>query len=129
MVFNERELTVFYNFEEHSHREVLAYARSLTDNLREIDVLKDPPTESQLAEMVEKMGVDIHELINKRSEVYKEQFSDKELDFSGWVRALRYNPSMIKTPLAFFGSQGLIIQVKTDILKLEPSGGFNSLKT
>lgn len=127
MDFNEREITIFYKPGIKKDTNTYTLARQVSSHIREIDVMKDKVTPTQLKEIVDMLGVDVEKLIERDSDTYREQFHDKDFDESGWIDVLAKNPDMMRTPIVFKGKKGIIIETPSNVLKLDESRGRNEV--
>lgn len=127
--FNEREIVIFYNSARKKGRNTLAIAKSMTNHVREWDILHDPPTPLQLRRIMELLNTDVEGLIERDSAVFHEKYEDVILTEDEWLDVLHHNPDMIQEPIAFMGKRGIIIETPSNVLNLDPSHGFNDMKT
>jgi len=121
MNFNEDTITIFYKSGIHTDKEALGYAQSVREHVHEIDVTKTPVTSTQLMEIIDTLGVDIEELIDKESDLYQEEYPGMSFDTNGWLTVLTKNPELLKTPIVFIGDRGMIVESGRDIIKFGAS--------
>lgn len=121
MNFNEDTLTIYYKHNDTRDKEALSYAQSLRPHVHEINVMDEPPTLTQLKEIADNLQVDVEELVDKRDDLYKEQYQDKSFDAENWLLILTQNPTLIKTPIIFIGNRGTILDSPRDIIKFGAS--------
>ncbi|WKN31043.1 hypothetical protein PZB74_19010 [Porifericola rhodea] len=130
MEFNPKEITLIYNFNKQGDREALAYAKQMAVNVNEVDISKTPPTERQIAQLLDKLGVSVEELIDVKSDVYKEQYKDKSMDEADWLGVLKHNPNLMKTPIGILGDRSIVCDLPSHILSLDKGQGFDqNMKT
>lgn len=125
MEFNPREMTLIYNFDKQGDREAVAYAKQIAQNVKEIDISKNPLTESQLAQLVTKLGVSMDKLIDVKSDVYKEEYEGKNMEDAEWLGILKRNPNLMKTPIGILGEKTIIADLPSHILSLDDGQGFD----
>lgn len=125
MEFNPREMTLIYNFDKQGDREAVAYAKQIAQNVNEIDISKNPLTESQLAQLVTKLGVSMDKLIDVKSDVYKEEYEGKNMEDAEWLGILKRNPNLMKTPIGILGDKTIIADLPSHILNLDSGQGFD----
>ncbi len=130
MEFNPREITLIYNFDKQGDREAIAYANQISDNVREMDISKTPMTESQLAELLTKLGVGVEKIIDVKSDIYRDDYEGKEIEESEWLGILKHNPDLMKTPIGILGDKSIICDLPSHILSLDDKQGFEkNMKT
>ena len=129
MELNEREITLFYNPANKKSRNTLAMAKQLTENIKEWDVIQNPPTERQLMEIMQMLDATIDDMIEKDSDLYREKFENSDFTDDEWLTVLKKNPELIQTPIVFRGKKGMFIDTPSNVLDLDPSGGTNDFIT
>lgn len=101
MKVSGNELLLIYDSEILEDRKALGYAQSLQHHkLKEKDIRKEPLTSTQIEEVIEALGIDAHEIIDKQSEIYKNEYSEVSLEGHDLLTALSKNPALMKTPIA-----------------------------
>lgn len=130
MEFNPKEITVIYDFNKRGGREALAYAKQIAQNVKEIDISKQPLTRTQLAELIDKLNVGIEEVIDKTDDLYQDKYEGVDMDENGWLEVLVHNHSMIKTPIGILGKRAIVCDLPNQILELDEGQGYDeNLKT
>jgi arsenate reductase-like glutaredoxin family protein len=117
MDFNNQTVTIFYKGNKRSDGEALGYARPLKPHSLEIDLTKDNITSTQLMEIANKLGVSVSELVDRESDMYKEQYNGMDFDDNNWLTLLTQNPELLRTPIIFNGDQGIIADSGRDVIK------------
>jgi len=64
-----------------------------------IEYLKTPPSESELKDILKKLGMKPEELIRKGEEIYKQKFKGKSFSDDEWIRVMVENPILIERPI------------------------------
>lgn len=118
MESNPREVTVIYNMNKRGGREALAYAKQISQHVQEIDIAQQPLTRTQLAELMQKLNIEVEELIDKTDDQYQDQYEGADMDENGWLEILVHNPSMIKTPIGILGDKAVICDLPNQMLEL-----------
>lgn len=127
MEFNDKEILLLYKPHVKKDKNTFTLAKQVSEHINDINVLKQPLSETYLREILMLLKVPVEKLIERESDVFKTQFKGKDLDEAGWIQALCKNPDMIKTPIAFKGKQGMIVETPSNVLRLDPKEGFNDL--
>ena len=66
-------------------------------------------------------------MVDRDSEPFKKQYEDSDLTDDQWLKAISNDPDLLKTPIAFKGKRGIIVDTPSDVLDLDPNKGYNSL--
>lgn len=125
---NKREIILYYKPAVKKDKNTYILATQITPHIREIDVYKNTPTETQLMNVLNQLGIEVEKLIERESEIYKEKYQGKSFDVEGWIQVLVQNPDMIKTPIAIKGDRAILIETPSNVLDLDPNNGYNKLK-
>lgn len=125
MEFDPKEITLIYNFDKQGDREAIAYAKQMAANVNEVDISKNPLTERQLAQLIDKLGVSVEKLIDNKSDIYKEKYAGKDMEESDWLGVLKHNPDMMKTPIGILGEKSIICDLPSHILSLDEGQGYD----
>jgi len=125
MEFNPREVTIIYNFNKQGDREALTYAKQMAQNVNEVDISKNPLTERQMAQLLDKLGVGVEKIIDKKSDVYREKYKNVEMHETDWLGALKHEPNMMKTPIGFLNDKSIICDLPSHILSLDDGQGYD----
>ena len=78
--------------------------------------LKDVPTESELEDIVSKLGIKPFDLVRKGEAFYKEVLKGKELSDNQWIKSMIENPKLIERPILVNGDKAAIGRPPEDIL-------------
>jgi arsenate reductase (glutaredoxin) len=127
MMLNDREILLYYKPEIKKDKNTYVLASQISNHINTVNVLKEDLSETQLREILLLLKVPVEKLIEKESEVYKKEYNEKDLDEDSWILAMSKNPDLIKTPIAFMGKRGYIIETPSNVLKLDPKDGYNDL--
>lgn len=120
MELKEREILILYKPKEKKDHNTYVLAKQLSEHIREINVLKDKITPTQLKEILDKLGVEVDDIIERESEIYNKMYKDKAFDEAGWIDVLVQNPDLLKTPIVFKGKKGVVVQTPSNVLDLDP---------
>lgn len=109
MINNEEgELTLIYNSDKSDDKKARGYVEALQGfKVKTLDLARDKITETQLAEVADKMKVGIEELIDPTHDdhisVHKEGL--KLMDRHSMLTLMVNDPKLIATPIAIIGKQ------------------------
>lgn len=73
-----------------------------------IEYLKTPPSESDIREILSKLGMKASEIVRKAEDIYKNNFAGKEYTESEWIKILSENPILIERPIIVNGDKAVI---------------------
>lgn len=107
MIHNEPgELTLIYNSEKSDDKKARGYVESLKGfTVKTIDLSRDKITETQLAEIADKLNLGIEEMLDPTYDdhisVHKEGL--KLMDRQSMLTLMVHDPKLISTPIAIIG--------------------------
>jgi arsenate reductase (glutaredoxin) len=128
MELSRREILMYYKPRVKKDHNTYILAKQVTPHIHDIDVYKNPPTETQLFELLGHLKISIEEMVERESDVYKEQFEGKDLSTEDWIQAMVYNPDLIKTPIVLTKGKAMIIETPSNVLELDPEHGYGTLE-
>ncbi|MGJ8744633.1 arsenate reductase (glutaredoxin) [Polaribacter sp.] len=73
-----------------------------------VKYLEDIPTEKELAEIINLLGISPIQLVRKTEKIWKEEFKGKELSDSEIIKAMVNNPKLIERPIVINGKKAVI---------------------
>ena len=115
---SERLITVFYISTSKRAKQTMAYAQAEGLPIQKIDILKTPLTGTQIAELSERLGIKVKELVNQEHPAYTSKFEHHEFSSEDWITMIRQNPEIMKQPIALRGGNTILIETPTDILRI-----------
>lgn len=115
---SKRMITIFYNSNSSRAKQTLAYARAEGLPIEEIDVLKTPLTGTQIAELADRLKVEIRDLVNQNHPSYKKHFEPHNFSSEDWIKMIKKNPGVMKQPIALRGDLTILVETPTDIIKI-----------
>lgn len=115
---SEREITLYYNPNRPAASKTLGYAKGEGYVLRDVNIMTNKFTGTQLQELASKLKVTLEELVNKDhpdydSRLYNSNFSDDD-----WIKVLQKNPQFLKEPIAIRGHQAMFVKTPSDLSRL-----------
>lgn len=82
------------------------------------EYLKDPLTEEELKNIVEKLGMPACELIRKNEMEFKEHFQGKNMSEQDCIDAMLAYPKLIQRPIIIKGNKAIIGRPESEVEKL-----------
>lgn len=112
------EILLYYNPASSTDRMTVAYALSLTPHIKAYAYHQSPSTGMSWHQILVALGKHPKELLNKAHPYYQQFIRGRDFDEEGWVNVLRYNPEIIKAPIAVQGRRAVQCLTPTDIYRL-----------
>lgn len=118
MKAQKNEIKLIYNSSRMEEKRAVGYAEALKDHkLQTIDITKEHITETQLAELADQLGVEVRELVDEQSALYKDNFAGKDFEDGEILRVLAQNLEMLKTPIALKDEKAFFVTASYDFIK------------
>ncbi len=83
----------------------------IKENAEEVDVIDyqaNPPTKTELKEILKMLGMKPHELLRKGESIFKENFKGRELSDDEWIDAMIQFPKLIERPIVVNNGKAVI---------------------
>jgi len=78
------------------------------EDIEIIEYLKETPSESELRNILRKLGLKPIDIVRKKEAIYLERFSKKEFSDQEWIHILVKNPKLIQRPIIVKGDKAVI---------------------
>ena len=111
MIENEpREVTLIYHSDKTDDKKARAYVESFPGlAIKTLDLARDKITETQLAQIADKMQIPIGELVDisfdDRSTEVRQSETIKQMDGAELLVLIRHNPKLLATPILIVGDK------------------------
>ncbi|TYP99999.1 arsenate reductase [Tenacibaculum adriaticum] len=115
---SNRQITLFYSSKSTRAKQTLAYAKAEGLPIQEIDILKTRLTGTQIAELADKLNIEIRDLVNQEHPSYTSRFEHHDFSSDDWIKMIQHNPEIMKQPIALRGNITILIETPTDIIKI-----------
>lgn len=115
---SERQITLFYSSKSIRAKQTLAYAKAEGLPILDIDILKTPLTGTQIAELAERLHLQIKDLVNQKHPAYTSYFEHHDFSSRDWIKMIQKNPEIMKQPIAIRGDVTILVETPTDIIKI-----------
>ena len=73
-----------------------------------VEYLKETPSEDQLKELLQKLGMEAEALVRKSEAIYKEQYKGKTMSEDEWIAAMVEHPKLIERPIVVKGDKAVL---------------------
>ena len=118
MKTHHREIMIYYNPDSSADRKTVAHARGLTPHIKSYSFDRAPSTRTSWQQILQSLDLHPKEILNKAHPYYQAHIRGREFDNESWLKVLRYNPELIKAPIAIRGRRAILCKNPTDIYKL-----------
>jgi arsenate reductase len=98
-------IRIYHNPRCRKSRETLGIIRNQGYEPEIIEYLKDPPTVSELKNLLDKMNMKPEEIIRKGEDLFKSNFKGKNMSDEEWLKVLVKNPILIERPIVVSGDR------------------------
>ena len=115
---SDRQITIYYNTNSVRAKQALAYAKAEGLAIQPIDILKTPLTGTQIAELANRLGIEVKDLVNQEHPAYTNKFESVELSSADWITLIKHNPEIMKQPIALRGDHTILVETPSDMTKI-----------
>lgn len=102
------EVVIYHNPRCQKSRTALQELEKKGIDVQVIEYLKDAPTVKELKALCEKLQLAPADLVRTGETLYKEQYKDKKLSDTEWLKILSEHPVLIQRPIVVKGNKALI---------------------
>lgn len=99
---------VYHNPRCSKSRMALEFLDNQSKEYEIVEYLKEIPTESELKDIIGKLGIKAESLIRKGEPDFKEHFKGKSLSEDEWVEAMVKYPKLIERPIVIKGDKAIV---------------------
>ncbi len=118
MKTHQREILIYYNPESSNDKKTVAHAQGLVPHVRTYSFEKAPSTGTSWRQIVRSLDMHPKELMNKAHPYYQAEIRGKEFNDEDWLNVIKYNPAILKAPIAIRGQKAVLCTSATDVYKL-----------
>lgn len=113
------DVTILHNPRCTKSRATLALLEERGIQPRIVDYLSEPPTATELKEILGKLGIGARELMRREEPEYRELGLDaKELDEDALIEAMRAHPRLIQRPIVLANGKAALGRPPEAILEI-----------
>lgn len=124
-------IKIYHTGNRYKVSQMLALAKSNQVKATEQNIREEKLTGTQLLTLSNKLKMSLDKMVDKESELYKNSLQNVNYDEADWVQVLTEHPELLKTPIVEKGSEIMIAENPTDVLKFKnidpPIDGHNHL--
>ena len=97
----------------------MALAKAERLPIQEIDILRVKLTGTQIAELADRLHMEVADLVNQEHPSYTSNFEHHNFSTNDWIKMIQHNPQIMKQPIALRGDITILVETPTDIIKTE----------
>lgn len=119
MIFasTDKEITLIYHSENRIGKQILAYAQTENLPIHEIDLAHTHVPCDHWAELAQRMGVEVKELINQEKPEFLQKFKGTtDLCDDDWLTILEHNPHVLRAPIVMKGKKIVMMNNPQEML-------------
>ena len=98
-------IKIYHNPRCRKSRETLNLIREAGHEPEIIEYLQNPPSASELKELLKRMGKKPMEIIRKGEDIFKSNFKGKTYSDDEWISIMVENPKLIERPIVVKGDE------------------------
>ena len=132
MIDNQpRELTLIYHSEKSDDKKARGYVESLpTLAIKTLDLAKESITETQLAQLADKLEIKIEDLVDptfdERSNTEENKGGLKRMNRQEMLTYIKHNPKLLSTPILIIGDRAFKYGSAYELIKEYQSDGVKT---
>lgn len=101
-------IKIYHNNRCRKSREGLQIIESSGKEFEVIKYLEDIPSETELKEIIQKLGIKPIELVRNNEAIWKENYKGRDLTDMEIVKAMIENPKLIERPIVINGDKAIV---------------------
>ena len=110
--------TLYHNPRCSKSREALKLLEEKGETIQIVEYLKNPPSEQELKQIIELLGIKPADLLRTQEAEWKENYKDKDLSDEQIIEAMLKFPKLIERPIAVHGTRAVIGRPPAKILEI-----------
>lgn len=111
-------IKIYHNPRCSKSRQGVAVLENSKKEFEIIKYLEAIPSEKELAEIINLLGISPIDLVRKNEKTWKENFKDKELSDAEIIKAMVQNPKLIERPIIINKKKAVIGRPSENILSI-----------
>jgi arsenate reductase (glutaredoxin) len=111
-------IKIYHNNRCTKSRNTLYIINEKTRDVEIIDYQANPPSKSELKEILKMLDAKPLDIIRKGESIYKENFKGKDLTDDQWMDVMIENPKLIERPIVVNGDKAVIGRPPENVLTI-----------
>ena len=111
-------LRIYHNARCSKSRAACALVREQGFEPEVVEYLKSPPSRSELAELLRKLGMPAVSIVRKGEDIYKSEYQGRELNEEQWLDACAKPPILMERPIVVRGERAVVARPPERVLEL-----------
>ncbi|MEP1033553.1 arsenate reductase (glutaredoxin) [Ekhidna sp.] len=111
-------ITIYHNPRCSKSRQTLGLIEEKGRKFVVKEYLKNPPTKSELEQVIDLLAIKPEQLVRKGEPEFKENFKGKDLTDAEWIEAMIKYPKLIERPIVIDGDNAVLGRPPENVLKL-----------
>lgn len=112
------KMKIYHNPRCSKSRQTLSLIQDKGANVEIVEYLNDIPSEKELTDIINLLGITPEQLLRKGEADYKENFKGKTLSDSEWIKAMVKYPKLIERPIVISGNKAVLGRPPENVLDL-----------
>ena len=101
-------MKIYHNPRCRKSREGLAILENSNQNFEIINYLNNPPSEKELKQILEMLGIEPIDLVRKNEVIWKENYKGKKLTDNDIIKAMATHPKLIERPIVIKNDKAVL---------------------
>lgn len=111
-------ITIYHNPRCSKSREGLEVLKESGKDFKVREYLKEPVSEEELSEVLEKLGMAPIELVRTEEKIWKENYKGKDLSDKELIRVMTEHPKLIQRPIVVKDNSAVVGRPASNITEL-----------
>lgn len=99
---------IYHNAQCSKSREGMCVLEDLGEDVEIVEYTKQPLSEAQLTELIQKLGIRPKQLVRTNEALYKQKYAHRKIYGKEWVRIMAKHPELIQRPIIVKGDKAII---------------------
>lgn len=104
----KHDITIWHKSNCAKSCEVMSVLKGAGVKPQIFEYLVTPPTEEQLKEILQLLGIKAEALVRKKEPIYQEKYKDKKMSDKQWIKAMIKYPILIERPILIENGKAFI---------------------
>ena len=101
-------IQIYHNSRCSKSRQCLSLIENSGKKFEVIKYLENPPTNTELSEIISKLELDPIDLVRKKEKIWIEEFKNKVLSPNEIIEIMAKNPILIERPIVINGNKAVV---------------------